>query len=68
LGDDTLIGGTGDDILNGGEGNDNLFGGPGKDNLSGGPGIDYFECGLNGGNVLDFNIAEGDARSINCDD
>jgi Ca2+-binding RTX toxin-like protein len=67
-GDDTLVGGMGDDPIEGDDGNDNLFGGPGNDTLSGGPGLDYFDCGLNGGKIIDFNITDGDARSSNCDD
>jgi len=54
--------------LRGDEGNDNLSGGPGVDTLSDEPGIDYFDCGLNGGKILDFNVGEGDARSTNCGD
>jgi hypothetical protein len=36
--------------------------------LSGGPGLDYFDCGLDRDEIVDFDILNGDARAVNCED
>jgi Ca2+-binding RTX toxin-like protein len=67
IGNDLLFGGRGRDTINGEDGNDLLFGGPSDDSMSGGSGKDYFNCGLGKDKVADFNQAEGDGRSYNCE-
>lgn len=37
------------------------------DTLSGGKNKDYFSCGLGKDKVADFNQAEGDGKSYNCE-
>jgi hemolysin type calcium-binding protein len=66
-GNDNLIGGVGDDLLVGGPGNDRLYGNTGDDILQGGPGADYFDCGDGVDTVVDYNSAQGDIVSVNCE-
>ena len=62
-----MYGGSGNDIISDESGNDRLFGGPGDDAFFGGPGEDYFDCGLGRDEIMDFDQAEGDTRSYNCE-
>jgi Ca2+-binding RTX toxin-like protein len=57
----------GNDNVMGGRGNDNLSGGSGSDTLSGGPGADRFDCGDGIDTITDFNAAQGDIKSANCE-
>ena len=57
----------GNDVLTGGPGNDVLTGGPGNDVLTGGFGADSFNCGPGDDIIKDFNKAEGDTTSKNCE-
>jgi len=66
-GNDNIIGGISDDLLVGGSGNDRLFGNAGDDVLQGGPGADYFDCGDGVDTVVDYNSAQGDVVSVNCE-
>jgi Ca2+-binding RTX toxin-like protein len=66
-GDDFLLGGLGDDLLVGGNGNDKLLGGLEDDTLIGGPGKDYFNCGEGQDVIVDFNSAQGDTRTQDCE-
>jgi Ca2+-binding RTX toxin-like protein len=66
-GNDNLVGGTEDDLLVGGPGNDRLYGNAGDDILQGGPGADYFDCGDGVDTVVDYNSAQGDIVSVNCE-
>jgi Ca2+-binding RTX toxin-like protein len=66
-GDDYLLGGFGDDLLVGGNGNDKLLGGAEDDTLIGGPGRDYFNCGDGQDVIVDFNSAQGDTRTQDCE-
>lgn len=72
---------SGDDVIDGGPGNDNLFGegdvvkggndvligGQGNDALHGGPGADIFRCGAGQDSIGDFNSAEGDVKTNDCE-
>ena len=72
---------SGDDVIDGGHGNDNLFGegdvvkggndvligGQGNDALHGGPGADIFRCGADQDSIGDFNSAEGDVKTNDCE-
>jgi Ca2+-binding RTX toxin-like protein len=64
---DILIGGAGDDILSGEGGDDKLFGDIGNDILKGGAGANEFVCGDGIDTVLDYNPAEGDVISNDCE-
>jgi hypothetical protein len=66
-GNDNLVGGINDDLLVGGPGNDRLYGNTGDDVLQGGPGADYFDCGEGVDTVVDYNSAQGDIVSVNCE-
>jgi len=66
-GNDNLVGGTQDDLIVGGPGNDRLYGNTGDDILQGGPGADYFDCGDGVDTVVDYNSAQGDIVSVNCE-
>lgn len=66
-GEDKLLGGAGNDKLNGGEGKDTLMGGDGNDELTGGPGADTFSCGPGTDKITDFNPAEGDKKTSDCE-
>jgi Ca2+-binding RTX toxin-like protein len=63
-GDDSLYGdtvwseGSGDDVINGGKGNDRL---------TGNGGADRFLCGEGQDTVYDFNEAEGDIATPDCE-
>jgi Ca2+-binding RTX toxin-like protein len=65
--DDVLIGGDNDDILSGEDGNDKLFGWFGNDIMKGGPGANQFICGEGIDTVLDYNPADGDVISNDCE-
>jgi Ca2+-binding RTX toxin-like protein len=66
-GNDVVSGGSNDDILLGGSGNDRMNGGDGGDTLMGGSGADRFNCGIGTDTITDFNAAEGDTKSANCE-
>jgi RTX calcium-binding nonapeptide repeat (4 copies) len=66
-GNDNLVGGIDDDLIVGGLGNDRLYGNTGDDILQGGPGADYFDCGDGVDTVVDYNSAQGDIVSVNCE-
>ena len=62
-----MYGTSNNDFLDGGPGDDRLYGGPGNDTLSGGQGGDYFRCGLGVDRITNFNTAEGDHESGDCE-
>jgi Ca2+-binding RTX toxin-like protein len=64
-----LHGGSGDDELVGGFdiSDDELFGGRGDDVLTGLEGADYFDCGRGIDTITDFNAAEGDTKTADCE-
>ena len=64
---DILVGYFGNDFLSGGNGSDELYGDSGNDILKGGPGPDFFDCGEHIDTVLDYNPAEHDILSQNCE-
>jgi Ca2+-binding RTX toxin-like protein len=66
-GNDRLHGGSGHDDMGGDEGNDLLSGGDGNDALSGHGGADTFDCGAGTDTIRDYNPAEGDKISTNCE-
>jgi serralysin len=66
-GNDLLSGGNGNDRVNGGSGNDLLSGGSGDDTFTGGPGADRFSCGDGVDTITDFNAAQGDAKTTDCE-
>jgi hypothetical protein len=66
-GNDNLVGGTGDDLIVGGPGNDRLYANIGDDILQGQEGADYFDCGDGLDTVIDYNPAQGDVISSNCE-
>jgi hypothetical protein len=68
IGDDVIFGGLDDDFLVAGKGNDELYGEAGNDLLEGGDGADYFDCGDGLDVIVDFNAAEGDTHTNNCED
>ncbi len=57
---DVIWGGWGNDTLIGGAGDDNLYGGKGNDSLYGGSGFDIFYIGVDEGDDVIFDPAEGD--------
>ena len=64
---DVLIGGDGDDILSGEDGDDILYGVTGNDIMRGGPGANEFICGDGIDTILDYNPAQGDIISNDCE-
>ncbi|MGI0036936.1 MAG: Kelch repeat-containing protein [Nitrososphaera sp.] len=66
-GNDRLLGSDGNDEIYGGTGNDNLSGGTGNDLLRGDAGKDKFECGAGIDTIADFNSAEGDTKTADCE-
>jgi hypothetical protein len=66
-GNDNVTGGTGNDVLSGGSGNDRINGGSGDDTLTGGPGADRFSCGDGRDTITDFNAAQGDTKTADCE-
>jgi Ca2+-binding RTX toxin-like protein len=64
-----LHGGGGDDKLVGGfdSGNDELFGDKGDDTLTGRDGADSFDCGPGTDTITDFDAAEGDTKTSDCE-
>jgi Ca2+-binding RTX toxin-like protein len=67
LRNDVIIGGDGDDILSGEDGDDRLFGDIGNDILKGGAGANEFVCGDGVDTVLNYNPAQGDVISNDCE-
>lgn len=72
-GDDKINSGKGDDVNFGdsehgtGSGNDKKNAGQGDDQLTGNGGADKFQCGKGQDTVTDFNEAEGDKATGNCE-
>jgi Ca2+-binding RTX toxin-like protein len=77
-GNDELIGGHVAVEFHGGDGNDKLkgsdsddddqlFGDEGDDTLTGRGGADYFSCGPGIDTITDFNTAEGDTKTDDCE-
>ena len=64
---DVLIGGEGDDILSGEDGDDILYGVIGNDIMRGGLGANEFVCGEGIDTILDYNPAQGDVISNDCE-
>jgi Ca2+-binding RTX toxin-like protein len=64
-----LHGGSGDDELVGGfdDSNDKLFGDAGDDTLTGRDGADSFDCGPGIDTITDFDAAEGDTKTADCE-
>ena len=61
-------GGTGDDELEGGEGENELFGDSGDDTLTGSSYYaDFFSCGAGTDTITDFDAAEGDTKTTDCE-
>ena len=53
--------------LHGGSGNDELIGEGNNDVLSGNEGADSFSCGSGRDTITDFNAAEGDTKTADCE-
>jgi Ca2+-binding RTX toxin-like protein len=76
-GDDEIVGGefaieahggSGDDTIKGADGEDDeLFGDGGDDMLTGDGGADSFSCGAGIDTITDFNAAEGDTKTTDCE-
>jgi Ca2+-binding RTX toxin-like protein len=66
-GNDVISGGSGDDVISGGSGDDEISGGSGSDILEGDEGADSFKCGSGTDSLDDFNLAEGDTKSSDCE-
>jgi hypothetical protein len=64
---DVLIGGNGDDILSGEDGDDILYGVTGNDIVRGGHGANEFICGDGIDTILDYDPAQGDIKSNDCE-
>jgi Ca2+-binding RTX toxin-like protein len=62
-----LHGGSEDDIVDGADGDDELFGDDGDDTLEGEGGADRFICGPGTDTITDFNAAEGDTKTADCE-
>lgn len=65
--DTELHGGSGDDEVIGESNNDLLFGDRGRDTLTGDEGADSFNCGPGIDTITDFNAAEGDTKTADCE-
>jgi len=57
----------GDTFIGDGSGNDKVNAGQGDDQLTGGRGEDKFQCSSGEDTVTDFNAAEGDKATGNCE-
>ena len=66
-GDDKIDGGGRNDVLIGGDGDDILYGVTGNDIMRGGPGANEFICGDGIDTILDYNPAQGDIISNDCE-
>lgn len=62
-----LHGGSGRDEVIGEDNNDQLFGDSGRDTLTGDEGADSFSCGPGTDTITDFNAAEGDTKTADCE-
>jgi Ca2+-binding RTX toxin-like protein len=62
-----LHGGSGRDKVIGNDNNDELFGDSGGDTLTGDEGADSFSCGSGTDTITDFNAAEGDTKTADCE-
>jgi len=65
--DDDIFGGDGNDVISGGPGEDEISDGSGSDILEGDEGADSFKCGSGTDSLDDFNLAEGDTKSSDCE-
>lgn len=66
-GNDAVDARGGNDNVTGGSGNDLLSGGSGDDTFTGGTGADRFSCGDGVDTITDFNAAQGDAKTTDCE-
>ena len=66
-GDDKIDGGSGDDAIGGGLDNNRLDGGNGDDHFNAYTGADSFRCGGGIDTIENFNPAEGDTKTQNCE-
>lgn len=62
-----LHGGSGRDEVIGNDNDDQLFGDGGRDTLTGDEGADSFNCGRGTDTITDFNAAEGDTKTADCE-
>lgn len=62
-----LHGGSGNDKVIGDSNDDQLFGDSHNDILTGGEGADSFSCGSGRDTITDFNAAEGDTKTEDCE-
>lgn len=62
-----LHGGSGDDNLEASFGGDELFGEGDDDTLVGAQGATFFSCGPGIDTIIDFNAAEGDTKTADCE-
>ena len=62
-----LHGGSGNDKLIAAFGGDKLFGESGGDTLIGGQGETFFSCGPGIDTITDFDAAEGDTKTADCE-
>jgi Ca2+-binding RTX toxin-like protein len=62
-----LHGGSGDDKLKANIGGDKLFGEGDDDTLTSGDGPTFFSCGSGLDTLTDFNPAEGDTKTADCE-
>jgi|SRR5829696_6348059 len=62
-----LHGGSGDDKVIGESNNDILFGDRDDDTLTGRDGADSFSCGTGIDTITDYNAAEGDTKTADCE-
>jgi Ca2+-binding RTX toxin-like protein len=65
--EDDIFGGDGNDVISGDSGDNEISGGSGTDILEGDEGADSFRCGSGTDSLDDFNLAEGDTKSSDCD-
>jgi Ca2+-binding RTX toxin-like protein len=66
-GNDVIISGEGNDNNNANGGDDKIIGGDGDDQLTGGVGRDIFVCCDGEDTVTDYNEAEGDIATPDCE-
>jgi serralysin len=66
-GDDTYYGDTNPEFGGTGSGDDKINAGQGDDTSTGNGGADKFQCGSGEDTVTDFNEAEGDKATGNCE-
>jgi Ca2+-binding RTX toxin-like protein len=62
-----LHGGSGNDRLEARSGGERLFGERGDDTLIGAQGETFFSCGPGRDTIINFNAAEGDTKTADCE-